>query len=69
MTVKVVDKNGNLCPFANNLIRYKGEGFVAVANGDATCLESFVQPQMHAFAGQCTFIIKKGAKGKFLMGK
>ena len=69
MTVKVVDKNGNLCPFANNLIRYKGEGFVAVANGDATCLESFVQPQMHAFAGQCTFIIKKGAKGKFLMVK
>lgn len=69
MTVKVVDKNGNLCPFANNLIRYKGDGFVAVANGDATCLESFVQPQMHAFAGQCTFIIKKGAKGKFLMGK
>ena len=65
MTVKVVDKDGNLCPFANNLITYEGEGFVAAANGDATCLDSFVEPQMHAFAGQCTFIIKKGTKGTF----
>ena len=65
MTVKVVDKRGNLCPFANNLITYEGEGFVAAANGDAACLDSFVKPQMHAFAGQCTFIIRKGAKGTF----
>ena len=67
MTVKVVDKDGNLCPKANKLIRYEGEGFVAAANGDAACLDSFVEPQMHAFAGQCTFIIKKGAKGSFRM--
>lgn len=67
MTVRVVDKDGNLCPFANNLIRYEGEGFVAAANGDAACLDNFVKPQMHAFAGQCTFIIRKGAKGSFRM--
>ena len=67
MTVKVVDKDGNLCPKTNNLISYEGEGFVAAANGDAACLDSFVEPQMHAFAGQCTFIIKKGAKGSFRM--
>lgn len=65
MTVKVVDKNGNLCPNANNLIQYKGEGFVAAANGDAACLDSFTKPQMHAFAGQCTFIIRKGSNGQF----
>ena len=64
-TVRVVDKDGNLCPYADNLITYEGEGFVAAANGDATCLDSFVEPQMHAFAGQCTFIIRKGAKGAF----
>lgn len=69
MTVKVVDRKGNLCPFANNLISYEGEGFVAAANGDATCLDSFVTPQMHAFAGQCTFIIRKGAKGNFKMSR
>ena len=67
MTVKVVDKDGNLCPKANNLISYEGEGFVAAANGDAACLDSFVEPKMHAFAGQCTFIIRKGWKGKFML--
>ena len=69
MTVRVVDRKGNLCPFADNLIRYEGEGFVAAANGDATCLDSFVRPEMHAFAGQCTFIIRKGAKGAFRMNE
>ena len=64
-TIRVVDKKGNLCPFADNLIEYEGDGFVAAANGDAACLDSFVAPKMHAFAGQCTFIIKKGNKGTF----
>ena len=67
MTVRVVDKDGNLCPNANNLITYEGNNFVATANGDAACLESFVKPQMHAFAGQCTFILKKGYKGSFTL--
>ena len=67
MTIRVVDKKGNLCPFADNLITYEGDGFVAAANGDAACLDSFVKPQMHAFAGQCTFIVKKGSKGTFKM--
>lgn len=67
MTVKVVDKDGNLCPKANNLISYEGEGFVAAANGDAACLDRFVEPKMHAFAGQCTFILKKDWKGKFVL--
>ena len=65
MTVRVVDKQGNLCPHAANLITYEGDGFVAAANGDAACLDPFVQPRMHAFAGQCTFILKKGYKGTF----
>ena len=65
MTVKVVDKDGKLCPKANNLITYEGDGFIACANGDAACLDGFKEPQMHAFAGQCTFILKKGWKGKF----
>ena len=67
MTVRVVDKKGNLCPNADNLIEYVGDGFVAAANGDAACLDSFVEPRMHAFAGQCTFIVKKGHKGTFLI--
>ena len=65
MTVRVVDKDGNLCPHADNLISYEGDGFIAAANGDAACLDSFVEPRMHAFSGQCTFILKKGHKGAF----
>ena len=65
LTIRVEDKDGNLCPNADNLIRYEGTGFIATANGDAACLDCFVEPQMHAFAGQCTFIIRRGAKGRF----
>ena len=67
MTVRVVDKQGRLCPDADNLIVFEGEGFVAAANGNAACLDSFVEPQMHAFSGQCTFILRKGWKGKFIL--
>lgn len=69
ITVRVVDKDGNLCPNANNLITYEGEGFVAAANGDAACLDSFVQKKMHAFAGQCTFILRRNYNGKFTFTK
>lgn len=65
ITIRVVDKKGHLCPFANNVIEYEGDGFVAAANGDAACLDSFVEPRMHAFAGQCTFILRKGWSGEF----
>ena len=64
-TVRVVDKKGNLCPFADNLITYDGEGFVAASNGNAASLDRFVIPQMHAFSGQCTFILRKGSLGTF----
>lgn len=65
VTIRIEDNNGNLCPFADSLIRCESDGFVATANGDATCLDSFVKPQMHAFAGQCTFIIRKGCTATF----
>ncbi|MBO4986988.1 MAG: beta-galactosidase, partial [Paludibacteraceae bacterium] len=58
--VRVCDKNGNLCPQANHLIRFstKGEGrFRAAANGDATNLDLFHMPQHHAFSGELTAIV------------
>lgn len=59
LTVSVRDKNGNLCPDACQLIKIETNGctFVATANGDARSLDLFQEPQMHAFAGQCTFIV------------
>lgn len=65
LTVSVVDKDGNLCPFYNDLLNFKvtGQGrFRAVANGDPTNLESFEQPQMHAFGGKLTVIVQAGTQ-------
>lgn len=63
ITVSVVDKDGNLCPADNRLVRFsvKGNGsYRAAANGDATCLDLFHLPQMHAFSGQLTAIVQSG---------
>ena len=60
VTVKVVDKDGNLCPLADNEIKFKvkGKGFYrAGANGDPTSLESFQAPHMHVFNGMMTAIV------------
>ena len=65
ITLRVEDQDGRLCPAAASLIHCESDGFVATANGDAACLDSFIEPQMHAFAGQCTFIIRKGAQATF----
>ena len=73
--VRIVDKNGELCPTADNLVQFstKGSGhFVAAANGDATNLDLFHEPKHHAFSGELTVIIEgdctlsataKGLKG------
>jgi len=61
VTVSVVDKNGTLCPQANNLIHFsiEGEGLVkAVGNGDPTSLESFVKPFRKTFNGKCMVIVQ-----------
>ena len=60
VTVKVVDKNGNLCPLADNEISFKVKGagsYRAGANGDPTSLESFQEPKMKVFNGMMTAIV------------
>jgi beta-galactosidase len=62
ITVRVVDKNGNLCPTATNklTVAVKGAGatYRAMANGDPTCLEIFHEPTMSAFGGMLTAIVR-----------
>jgi len=61
VTARVEDVQGNLCPNATNQLRMQVSGagrFRAVGNGDATCLELFHQPQMHAFSGQVMVIVQ-----------
>lgn len=59
--VRVVDKEGNLCPHDLRTIQFsvKGAGtYRASANGDATCVEIFHLPKMSAFQGQLTTIVQ-----------
>ena len=61
VTVRIVDKDGNLCPLDSRKVRFdvKGAGkFRAVANGDPTCLELFHIPEMSAFGGMLTAIVQ-----------
>lgn len=61
--VKVVDKDGNLCPDDQRLVTFSvtGKGkYKASANGDPTSLDLFHLPQMHLFNGQLTAIAQAG---------
>jgi beta-galactosidase len=65
ITVKVVDKDGNLCPNAQHLIKYsvKGQGFYrAGANGNPISMELFHEPKMQVFNGMMTAIIQTNGK-------
>ena len=51
ITVRIVDKDGNLCPMDNRLVHFsvKGAGtYRASANGDPTCLYLFHENRMPA---------------------
>ena len=61
VTVRIVDKEGNLCPLDSRKVRFDVSGsgkFRAVANGDPTCLELFHLPEMSAFNGMLTVIVQ-----------
>lgn len=65
ITVKVVDKNGNLCPNVQDLVKFtvKGAGtYRAGANGNSASLDIFHQPQMHLFNGMLTAIVQSTDK-------
>lgn len=66
INVKVVDKDGNLCPDATNKIKFsvKGAGhYKAAANGNSVSLESFQAPYMKVFSGQLTALVQSNEKG------
>lgn len=64
-TLRIVDKDGNLCPNDGRLVSFKVKGagkYRASANGDPTCLDLFHKPEMHAFGGMLTVIVQSGEK-------
>jgi beta-galactosidase len=63
IVAEVVDKDGNLCPWADDEIFfiYEGEGgILGTDNGCQTSMESFKAPRRKAFFGKCLVV----AKGK-----
>lgn len=65
VTLRIVDKDGNLCPNDGRLVSFKVKGagkYRASANGDPTCLDLFHKPEMHAFGGMLTVIVQSGEK-------
>ena len=65
ITAKVVDKDGNFVPDANNLIKFTttGEGgVIATDNGSETDLESFKSTQRKAFNGLCLAVVQSNKK-------
>ncbi len=61
VTVKVVDKDGNLCPNVQDLVKFKVKGkgwYRAGANGNPACLDLFHVPQMHLFNGMMTAVVQ-----------
>jgi beta-galactosidase len=65
ITVKVLDKNNIMVPYADNLINFKvsGEGrIVAVDNGSETSHESFKASFRKAFNGMCLVVVQSKEK-------
>ncbi|HKL34548.1 MAG TPA: DUF4982 domain-containing protein [Tangfeifania sp.] len=65
VTVSVVDKDGNICPTADNQLNFNVSGagkFKVVCNGDATSLEMFHNPTMKAFSGKLVVTVQSFEK-------
>lgn len=65
VTVSLIDRDGNPCPTASNLIKasVKGAGSLrATCNGDATSLVPFTSDSMPLFNGEMVIVV--GTKGK-----
>ena len=59
ITAEVVDKDGNLCPWAEDQICfiYEGEGkILGTDNGCQTSMERFTSPKRKAFFGKCMVV-------------
>ena len=65
VTVKVVDKNGNMVPDADHLIKFELQGNAAIAgvdNGSPVSMESFKANSRKAFNGMCLAVIAPNGK-------
>jgi beta-galactosidase len=70
ITVRILDKDGNIVPDAENLVHFSTEGegtITAVDNGDPTSHEAFQSKSRKAFHGLALVIIKSHLKSGEIM--
>lgn len=63
VTVEVVDKDGNLCPWAENEVLFSLNGHASIAgvdNGSPFSLERFKDNRRKAFFGKCLVVVQAG---------
>jgi hypothetical protein len=63
ITVEVVDKDGNLCPWAENEVFFSLNGHATIAgvdNGSPFSLERFKDNRRKAFFGKCLLVVQAG---------
>jgi beta-galactosidase len=61
VTVEILDKDGNLCPNADNLVNFEvsGNAFIAgVDNGCPYSMERFKDNKRKAFYGKCLVVLQ-----------
>ena len=61
VAAEVVDKDGNLCPRAEDQITFSADGdaeIIATDNGCQTSMQRFTSPQRKAFFGKCMVVVK-----------
>ncbi|MCR4602119.1 MAG: DUF4982 domain-containing protein [Prevotella sp.] len=65
VTVEVLDKDGNICPITDNLVRFKVTGgrLLGVENGNMTDLGSVLASERKAWSGKCLAIIAADRPG------
>jgi beta-galactosidase len=66
ITVNIVDKQGNLVPYADNLVKFSitGEGIIAaVDNGFQASHEPFKADYRKAYNGKCMVMVQSTGKG------
>ncbi|MBQ8484472.1 MAG: DUF4982 domain-containing protein [Bacteroidales bacterium] len=71
VTVEVLDAEGNLCPWAENLVQFELDGdaaFIAgVDNGSPISMERFKDNKRKAFYGKCLVVLQAAKPGRTVL--
>ncbi len=72
VTVRIEDRDGNLCPLASNRVQFSVQGagkIAAVGNGNAATTAPFIADHRDAFNGLCMLIIQSAKQPGEIMIK